>query len=345
VEAWYDREILAGSDVDQEIDAKLAETDIFLALVSPDFLASHYCYEREMATALKKHTEGTIRVVPVIIEPCDWTPLKHLKALPKDGQPISTWPNENAAYLDVVTELRRLLSDKPSGAKRRTVETPAQPKSQHLPPDVTFIAYGHHFKALGRPYTPEQARELLQILGHLNAHVASVDVPLCNDIAKIPGTLGRLTGEDVKAKGLLFLDDINKRWGISYEEFRKIALQDANYAQELTSIFKLDLRRPGWEKMKLWRKPIYIEIDTFKQQLSTIPTGISGEIASHMIKDKAAQMRGLSKRTADQCRVWVSAFQSIHHSLRDDLVFLRNLGLSGAHNTNPSEGQSSEPKP
>ncbi|MBI5260337.1 MAG: toll/interleukin-1 receptor domain-containing protein [Bradyrhizobium sp.] len=112
ISAWYDREILAGDDIDRKIDAALAESEIFLALVSPDFLASNYCYEREMASALERHADGSLRVVPIILEPCDWksTPLANLKVLPKDGKPISTWTNENVAYLDVVTELRRITS-------------------------------------------------------------------------------------------------------------------------------------------------------------------------------------------------------------------------------------------
>jgi len=110
---WYDREILAGGSIDREIASHLSQADLFLALVSPDFLASSYCYDQEMAKALERHAEGTLRVVPIIVEPCDWktTPLGKLKALPNDGRAISTWTNENIAYLDVVTELRRLTSE------------------------------------------------------------------------------------------------------------------------------------------------------------------------------------------------------------------------------------------
>ncbi len=110
ISAWHDREIPAGSNVDRQVNANLNDSDLFLAMVSPDFLASPYCYEREMETALKRHQEGSLRVIPIILEPCDWksSPLGKLKALPKDGKPISLWTNENVAYLDAVTELRRL---------------------------------------------------------------------------------------------------------------------------------------------------------------------------------------------------------------------------------------------
>jgi hypothetical protein len=121
VEEWFDRKILAGSEIDNEVDSHLSTSDIFLALVSPDFLASDYCYDREMTEALGRHEEGTLRVIPTILEPCDWksSPLGKLKALPRDGKPISIWTNENTAYLDVVTELRRILS-----ASAKTNEMP-----------------------------------------------------------------------------------------------------------------------------------------------------------------------------------------------------------------------------
>src|SRR5882757_3406983 len=85
ITAWFDREILGGDSVDNQIEASLKSSEIFLALVSPDFLASNYCYEREMEVALKRHEEASLRVIPVILEPCDWksTPLGKLKALPK----------------------------------------------------------------------------------------------------------------------------------------------------------------------------------------------------------------------------------------------------------------------
>ncbi|GBE44870.1 hypothetical protein BMS3Bbin10_02976 [bacterium BMS3Bbin10] len=109
---WFDREILAGGDVDDEISGQLESCDLFLALVSPDFIASDYCYEKEMKRALERHDAGECRVIPIIAEPCDWkaTPLQGLKAIPKDAKPIVEWTNENSAYLDIVMELRRVAS-------------------------------------------------------------------------------------------------------------------------------------------------------------------------------------------------------------------------------------------
>ena len=111
IEEWFDRDILAGGEIDTEIAERLESSGLFLLLVSPDFLASDYCVEREMERALELHRSGNARVVPIIVEPCDWTatPLRDLKALPQTDKAISEWTNENNAFLDIVQELRRVL--------------------------------------------------------------------------------------------------------------------------------------------------------------------------------------------------------------------------------------------
>lgn len=45
---WYDRQIVAGTDWTQAIDNHLKTASIILLLISPDFLASDYCYSIEM---------------------------------------------------------------------------------------------------------------------------------------------------------------------------------------------------------------------------------------------------------------------------------------------------------
>lgn len=108
---WFDRRILAGGEIDREIARELESAELFLCLVSPDFLNSRYCYDREMQRALELNRGGTLHIVPIVLEPCDWlaSPLGQFKALPQDGKPISTWTNKDAGWLDVVTELRRLV--------------------------------------------------------------------------------------------------------------------------------------------------------------------------------------------------------------------------------------------
>ena len=131
IDAWFDRDILAGRELHRDIAEQLESCRLFLLLVSPDFLASDYCIEREMVRALERHEAREAIVIPIIIEPCDWasTPLRHLRALPRDGKPISEWTNENNAYLDVVQELRRVLEAEESRRTTKTETVTVRPSS------------------------------------------------------------------------------------------------------------------------------------------------------------------------------------------------------------------------
>ena len=101
---WSDREIRAGEDWKTAIDMHLQEAHIILCLVSPDFLASDYCYEQEMQQALARHKKGIARVIPILVRPTHWedTPLSELQMLPSDKLAVTLWPNPDAAWLDVV---------------------------------------------------------------------------------------------------------------------------------------------------------------------------------------------------------------------------------------------------
>jgi hypothetical protein len=116
--AWTDHAILPGARFEDAISAQLERSNLFIALVSPDYIASRYCYETEFQRAFALTEAGKMRIVPVILEHCDWlsTPLRKFLALPKDGLPISTWTNQNEAFLDVVTGLRRVLKTPLEGA-------------------------------------------------------------------------------------------------------------------------------------------------------------------------------------------------------------------------------------
>src|SRR5919205_3400796 len=96
---WYNREVGPGSARAKEIDAYLQSARIILLLVSPEFLASDYCYGVEVQEALKRHQAGDARVIPIILRPCAWeeTPLGKLSALPKDGKPVTLWTNRDQA--------------------------------------------------------------------------------------------------------------------------------------------------------------------------------------------------------------------------------------------------------
>lgn len=125
ISAWHDRKILAGDELDGQIHARLDDSQVILLLVSPDFLASAYCYDVEVKRAMELHEEGRVRVIPVILRPSDWkvsTPFSKLLAAPADGKPITKWPDRDEAWLDVIRQLRAAL---PKPDQVESVRTPA----------------------------------------------------------------------------------------------------------------------------------------------------------------------------------------------------------------------------
>ena len=89
---WYDRQILAGEEWARDIDEHLEMASLILLLISPDFLASDYCYGTEMQRALERQRRGEAVVIPLLLRPVDWdaAPFAHLQYLPRDGKAISS---------------------------------------------------------------------------------------------------------------------------------------------------------------------------------------------------------------------------------------------------------------
>lgn len=109
IQTWHDRRIVAGQELDGSISDQLLTANIVLLLVSPDFLASEYCYDKEMAVAMERDEKGEAAVIPGILRPCDWhpAPIGKLRATPTDSRPVTQWSDRDIAMLDVVKDIRR----------------------------------------------------------------------------------------------------------------------------------------------------------------------------------------------------------------------------------------------
>src|ERR1700674_2573168 len=68
IETWYDRDIGAGSEFEKEIDQRLSTADVILLLVSANFTASDYAYEKKMPAALARHDRDEAIVIPVLLQ-------------------------------------------------------------------------------------------------------------------------------------------------------------------------------------------------------------------------------------------------------------------------------------
>jgi hypothetical protein len=108
---WHDGKVLAGGDWRREVKQNLESAHIILLLVSASYLASEFCVSVEMMRAIERHNMGTAVVIPIILKPADWSgaPFGNLKALPKDGIPVSKWRDPDEAFMDAATGIRRVI--------------------------------------------------------------------------------------------------------------------------------------------------------------------------------------------------------------------------------------------
>ena len=106
---WDDRQMVSG-EWETQILEELERAEITVLLISPDFIASDYCFNKEMEAALLKYHEKGHVVIPIIVRHTDgWNrhEIGKLQALPKDAEPLDKWENPDRFWGDVQNALTR----------------------------------------------------------------------------------------------------------------------------------------------------------------------------------------------------------------------------------------------
>lgn len=124
IELWTDRRIEPGDEWDHRIRSELETADIIILMVSPEFIASNYCWDVEVTRAMERHEAREAVVIPVIVRVCDWhsAPFAKLQALPAEAKPIKKWPDLDEAYQSITDGLKKVLSQTGEG---RAIAKPA----------------------------------------------------------------------------------------------------------------------------------------------------------------------------------------------------------------------------
>jgi hypothetical protein len=108
---WSDLEIVPGDTWDPMILRQLDRSDLVIVLLSSNFLASRFCTGVEMRRALAYHENRWIRVMPVLVAPCEWrtSPLAALQGLPSGMRAVIDWPNQADAWRDVARGIKSVV--------------------------------------------------------------------------------------------------------------------------------------------------------------------------------------------------------------------------------------------
>ncbi len=196
-------EIPPGQEWAGEIDTHLKTAHIIILLISADFLNSDYCYITEMQQALQRHETEEATVIPIILREVDWrgSPFGKLQALPKNAQPVTSWPNRDEALADVARGIRKAIEERhsklfsvptsfPAMASVGPSGGPTLPLLWNVPHERNpfFTGREHVLQALRQALTRDSAAALTQIqaisgLGGIGKTQTAVEYAYhyCND--------------------------------------------------------------------------------------------------------------------------------------------------------------------
>lgn len=110
---WSDDEITAGTEFDPRIREELESSAIIVLLLSSDYFNSQYCWNVEARAAMALHDAAKARVVPVLLRPVKWnvTPLAKYSIIPRTLVPVTSSPNPDEAFVQIVDEIDRVVGE------------------------------------------------------------------------------------------------------------------------------------------------------------------------------------------------------------------------------------------
>jgi len=110
---WSDLKILPGQSISEKIREKMDGADIFVFLLSPDFITSDECM-KEWEYAKQLSAEGKLIFrIPIILRDCSWEDFlgkDDVKALPDDGKPVANFDSEDTAWLQVYEGIKAVVN-------------------------------------------------------------------------------------------------------------------------------------------------------------------------------------------------------------------------------------------
>lgn len=113
LQEWSDLNILPGRSISEKIREKMDEADIFVFLLSPDFISSDECM-KEWRYAQQLSAEGKLIFrIPIILRDCSWQDLlgkDNVKALPGDGKPVANFDSEDTAWQQVYEGVKEVVN-------------------------------------------------------------------------------------------------------------------------------------------------------------------------------------------------------------------------------------------
>jgi internalin A len=114
ITSWSDQQIGPGSQWFREIQSALTNSKIAVLLVSPDFLASDFIHEHELAPILKEAEQGGVKILWVPIRDSAYrrTPLNNCQAVLSPNTPLAamTRAKRDQAWVTICEEIGKAVT-------------------------------------------------------------------------------------------------------------------------------------------------------------------------------------------------------------------------------------------
>lgn len=155
IDTWNDRKIIPGKDFEEEIKKSLKTADVFIPVISGDFLSTFYCSEMELNIALERREKGELVVIPVMLRSASWADLPIRKLL---GEQVMVTPIDNlgdkgfmAAALKIRTTIEKFIITKQSKSVQQPTKTTLKTSISnlvHFPRNANFIDRPSYFNEI-----------------------------------------------------------------------------------------------------------------------------------------------------------------------------------------------------
>lgn len=149
IHVWDDQQIGTGEDWRAALEERIHRASIVVILVTPDYLASDWCYGVEIPLILQLRETNGIKVIPVILKKCDWHyAFGSIQILPHNGKPILDWKTRGDAYMEVADGVKKAAFQferaptTPALSNATDVDT-GETQRMPQPTGKTLIIHGH----------------------------------------------------------------------------------------------------------------------------------------------------------------------------------------------------------
>lgn len=150
---WDATQLVGGSESLQVTSTHLRTAHIILLLVSANFMSSEvYSLARQ---SMARTTPPKAYTIPVLLSPVMWeySDFGKLAPLPSNKNPINTWSDANAAYLDIATGIKKIVTELQLAQPKRginnqpdTMFVEEKQSERHLPEVEKTIIVSNHLE-------------------------------------------------------------------------------------------------------------------------------------------------------------------------------------------------------